>query len=181
MQEHKVVVLGPMGAGKSTLVQTLAQGTAIVTEARNTDPAAAKEFTTVALDSADIRLPGGDRLRLYGTPGQARFAFLWPILLKGARGAIVLVDASAGDAHDDALHHLQAIHRCNPTLPLVIGITRCDATSAFMRDTCDAWLQRHAPTLPAIPLDPRSPRQVITLMDVLMSQIECQALVHADE
>jgi len=70
VREHKIVVMGPLGAGKSTLVQTLTRGTAVVTEARNTDPTVGKQYTTVAMDYGDIDLPGGDRLRLYGSPGE---------------------------------------------------------------------------------------------------------------
>lgn len=181
MQEHKIVVLGAMGAGKSTLVQTLAHGRAVVTEARNTDPAASKEYTTVAMDYGDIDLPGGDVLRLYGTPGQDRFAFLWPILLRGARGAIVLVDASAYDQTDVPRQHLDAIAAHGPGLPVVIGVTKSDSASTLQRDYCDAWLASEVPMLPVIPLDPRNMRQAMTLMDVLMSQIECQTLVAADD
>ncbi len=94
MREHKVVVLGGMGSGKSTLVRSIAAGAVVDTDVANSDRLGAdKASTTVALDYADIDLPNGERLRLYGTPGQQRFDFLWPILLQGARGAVLLLDA----------------------------------------------------------------------------------------
>ncbi len=179
MQEYKIVVLGPMGAGKSTLVQALAGGRGVNTDMRNSDPGAQKALTTVAMDCGDIALPGGDRLRLYGTPGQRRFAFLWPILLEGASGAIVLADAATDTTRDLAISHLEAITRYSPSLPVVIGLTRQDSLSVSQVSDCGHWLQSTAPSLPAIPVDPRKPQQVLTLMDVLMSQIECQSLVHA--
>lgn len=179
MQEYKIVVLGPMGAGKSTLVQALAGGRGVNTDMRNSDPRAQKALTTVAMDCGDIALPGGDRLRLYGTPGQRRFAFLWPILLEGASGAIVLADAATDTTRDLAISHLEAITRYSPSLPVVIGLTRQDSLSVSQVSDCGHWLQSTAPSLPAIPVDPRKPQQVLTLMDVLMSQIECQSLVHA--
>jgi len=179
MQEYKIVVLGPMGAGKSTLVQALAGGRAVNTDVRNSDPGAQKALTTVSMDYGDIALPGGDRLRLYGTPGQRRFAFLWPILLEGASGAIVLVDATSEATRNLAISHLEAIAGHSPSLPVVIGLTRQDSFSVSQLGDCGHWLQSTAPSLPAIPVDPRKPQQVLTLMDVLMSQIECQSLVHA--
>jgi small GTP-binding protein len=181
MQEYKIVVLGPMGAGKSTLVQALAGGRAVNTEVRNSDPGAQKEFTTVAMDYGDIPLPGGDRLRLYGTPGQLRFSFLWPILLEGASGAIVLVDATTDTTRNLAINHLDAIAGHSPHLPVVIGLTKQDTASVSQVSDCEHWLQSVAPMLPAIPVDPRKPQQVLTVMDVLMSQIECQSLVDAHE
>ncbi len=78
MREHKVVVLGGMGSGKSTLVRSIAAGAVVDTDVANSDRLGAdKASTTVALDYADIDLPNGERLRLYGTPGQQRFDFLW--------------------------------------------------------------------------------------------------------
>ena len=68
MREHKVVVLGGMGSGKSTLVRSIAAGAVIDTDVANSDRVGAdKASTTVALDYADIDLPNGERLRLYGT------------------------------------------------------------------------------------------------------------------
>ncbi|WMJ69894.1 GTPase [Stenotrophomonas sp. 24(2023)] len=180
MREHKVVVMGPLGVGKSTLVQTLTQGQAVATEARNSDPSVGKEFTTVALDYGDIALPGGDRLRLYGTPGQQRFSYLWPILLAGAQGAIVLVDAGTHPGTAQAAMYLQAIAEAAPRLPVVIGVTRCDDNLPALR-AWETWLQMHAPSLPVMPLDPRQMPQAMILMDVLMSQIECNAMVTIDE
>lgn len=179
MQEYKIVVLGPMGTGKSTLVQALAGGQVVNTDVRNSDPAALKASTTVAMDYGDIPLPGGHRLRLYGTPGQRRFAFLWPILLEGASGAIVLVDATSEATRTLAISHLEAIAGHSPSLPVVIGLTRQDSFSVSQLGDCGHWLRSTAPLLPAIPVDPRKPQQVLTLMDVLMSQIECQSLVQA--
>lgn len=176
LREHKIVVMGPLGAGKSTLVQTLTQGKAVVTEARNTDPAVAKKYTTVAMDYGDIDLPGGDRLRLYGSPGQARFSYLWPILLAGAEGAIVLVDGSADVDTTLAGQHLKAIAERAPDLPVVIGITKCGGTSDPVLPEWRHWLQQHAPHVPALLLDPRDMGQAVTAMDLLMSQIECNAM-----
>ena len=64
MREHKVVVLGGMGSGKSTLVRSIAAGAVIDTDVANSDRIGAdKASTTVALDYADIDLPNGERLR----------------------------------------------------------------------------------------------------------------------
>ncbi len=180
MREYKIVVLGPMGAGKSTLVQALAGGRAVSTEVCNTDPDADKPLTTVAMDYGDIDLPGGSRLRLYGTPGQVRFAFLWPILLEGASGAILLVNASTGEPAAQVAAHLDALQEHNAQLPVVIGLTRLDSATDEQAAACEAWLHSYPQPLPALPLDPRDPQQVLTVMDVLMSQIECLALVEDD-
>ena len=83
MREHKIVVMGPLGAGKSTLVQTLTRGKAVVTEARNTDPAVGKQYTTVAMDYGDIDLPVVTACACMGRPGRSAFhtsgRSCWPV------------------------------------------------------------------------------------------------------
>ena len=51
-----------------------------------------KRSTTVAMDFGRITLDEDLVLYLFGTPGQRRFWFMWDDLVRGAIGAIVLVD-----------------------------------------------------------------------------------------
>ncbi len=176
-REHKIVVLGAMGAGKSTLVRALAGGRVVDTDVANTDTGSDKRSTTVAMDYADIDLPNGDRLRLYGTPGQARFDFIWPVLLQGASGVLVLADASAPAAAGEMDRYLLALRDYAPDVPAAIGLSKLDlAPSADL----DALAQRATDllrALPVVPFDPRSEVAVMLLMDVLMSEIEALELV----
>jgi hypothetical protein len=51
-----------------------------------------KNTTTVAMDFGRITLAEDLVLYLFGTPGQRRFWFMWDDLVRGAIGAIILVD-----------------------------------------------------------------------------------------
>ena len=51
-----------------------------------------KTTTTVAMDFGRITLDDDLMLYLFGTPGQDRFWFMWDDLVRGAIGAVVLVD-----------------------------------------------------------------------------------------
>ena len=51
-----------------------------------------KTSTTVAMDFGRITLGEDLILYLFGTPGQDRFQFMWDDLVRGAIGAVVLVD-----------------------------------------------------------------------------------------
>ncbi len=86
----KLVITGPMGAGKTTLIRTLSEVPVVETEAFSEEKGAP---TTVALDYGLLRI-GGLEIHLFGTPGQERFGFMWEVLMQGALGFLLLV---AGD------------------------------------------------------------------------------------
>lgn len=177
MIEHKIVILGSMGAGKSTLVRAVGQGGVVDTDVANTDAGAAKLATTVAMDYADLALPNGDRLRLFGSPGQDRFSFIWPILLEGAAGAVVLVDACAADPCAELDRYLDALAAHAPAVPAVVGLTRADLAPASPLQPLSARLVARSAELPLVPVDAREPDDIFMLMDILMTLIETAELV----
>ncbi len=119
----KLVVSGPVGAGKTTFIQSLSEIPVVETDELATE-AIGKERTTVAMDFGLLRLDGVP-IYLFGTPGQERFDFVWDVLMEGALGLVLLV---AGDNPRDfprARHILEYLTSRHP-VPFVVGVTRQD-------------------------------------------------------
>ncbi|BFO16073.1 hypothetical protein SHKM778_24610 [Streptomyces sp. KM77-8] len=88
----KILVVGPLGVGKTTLIGTVSEIQPLSTEASMTqagvrvDPYpgdSGKKTTTVALDFGRLTIDGDLVLYLFGTPGQQRFLPAWQDLAKG--------------------------------------------------------------------------------------------------
>jgi uncharacterized protein len=101
LQPVKIVISGGFAVGKTTFVGSISEINPLTTEAAmtsastgvdDTSQVQTKTHTTVAMDFGRISLGGGLVLYLFGTPGQARFQFMWDDLARGAIGAVVLVD-----------------------------------------------------------------------------------------
>jgi len=123
MEPLKVVVAGPVGAGKSTLIRTLSETEVVDTDALTSEDIG-KPTTTVAMDYGPIHL-GDQLLYLFGTPGQDRFDFMWDVLSEGALGLLLLIRGDKPEDFVPARRLLDYLTSRQP-VPYVIGVTRQD-------------------------------------------------------
>ncbi len=179
--EHRILFLGPVGAGKTTAVRTISDIDVVDTDVRASDEVRhVKEKTTVAMDLGVLELGGGDRIVLYGAPGQDRLDFMWDILLEQCDGALVVLNHSASDPVGDFLRYHQALMRMGKRRkPAVVGLTHTDLAPQrelslyddavkAVRDRCGCSVC--TPTFQ--PMDPRERKDVRAVLVTLAAVLE---------
>ncbi|MCX8187785.1 MAG: ATP/GTP-binding protein [Nitrososphaeria archaeon] len=99
MKAFKILVTGPFNAGKTTLIKTLCGR--ILESDKRLSVETFKETTTVALDFGLLEL-GEKVIKLFGTPGQRRFFFMWKVLASGMDGYILMIDSKDWESLEEA-------------------------------------------------------------------------------
>ncbi|MEM0079721.1 MAG: ADP-ribosylation factor-like protein [Nitrososphaerota archaeon] len=135
---YKIVVTGPYNSGKTTFIKTIC-GRALTTDMKVMSDELVKSTTTVALDFGIIEV-GGDVVRLFGTPGQSRFSFMWRALSIGMDGYIFMVDASDPLSLDEALHMYMFFRSMYPDVVHVISANKYDKENKLGLDVIRAAL-----------------------------------------
>ncbi|KAA9373105.1 ATP-binding protein, partial [Microbispora cellulosiformans] len=105
--------------------------------------------TTVAMDFGRVSLDRDLILYLFGTPGQHRFWFMWDDLVRGAIGAVVLVDTRRLADSFPAVDYFEEAR-----LPFVVGVNGFDGQYPHAEEEVREALTL-APRIPVVRTDAR--------------------------
>ena len=124
---YKLIIAGPVGAGKTAAIRSLSdKGVVTTEEVASDDVSKMKKTTTVAMDYGVMKLDSGEQVRLYGTPGQRRFDFMWEILSENALGLVLLLNAQEPDPVADLDYYLDSFQPLIKGSALVVGVTHAE-------------------------------------------------------
>lgn len=157
----KVVLLGPTGAGKTCAIRSVADEDPVSTEVPSC-AAGGDATTTVGMDFASAMLQGS-RLLVFGVPGMPHFAFMWPLLLRGADGVVVMLDARDPDILEHCRAWIATVATTAPQAAVVVGVTHVDVVPEAALDA----LRRQHPGVPVLGVDARQRGQVLELVGAL--------------
>jgi signal recognition particle receptor subunit beta len=174
----KIIIAGGFGVGKTTAVASISDIEPLTTESvmttagvgvDDTGLTPGKTTTTVAMDFGTVRIDDDVKVYLFGTPGQARFGFMWDDLVRGALGAAVIVDSPRIDDCYPAVDYAE-----KTGIPFIVAVNTFDGVLTHTLDEI-RWALAVSPDVPVVAFDARSRRSV---RDVLLVLLE-HALVRA--
>ena len=173
MNDFKIIISGPVGAGKTTAIGAISDIEPVTTDEQATDMTKAqKPGTTVAMDYGQITLDKSEKIHLYGTPGQERFNFMWDILTQGGIGLVLLLNNTRPDPFRDMHFFLDAFQAFIASSKVVIGVTQMDLSRTPTIEDYHLQLENTGTKIPIFDVDAREKRDVSLLVEALLYSLD---------
>lgn len=173
MSHYKIIFTGPVGAGKTTAIESISDTPPIKTDASASDMTKTKKSsTTVAMDYGIMNLAGGEKIHLYGTPGQERFDFMWDILTTGGIGLVLLLDNTRADPFQDMKFFLDSFQKFIAETNVAIGVTQMDLSNKPTINDYHTQLQGMGLKPPVFSVDARVKNDVSLLVQSLLYSLD---------
>ncbi len=174
MDYHKLLFIGPVGAGKTSAIRSISdEHKNIETEAKASDMTGLrKATTTVAMDYGSLTLSDQEVVQLYGTPGQARFKFMWDLLANNlaadSAGIVFLVDNTRNYPMKDLRYYAHEFSELIARKQVIVGVTRSDLRDHPTLLEYEQTLQEMGIDAPVRFIDARRAGSVLPLVEELL-------------
>lgn len=182
MTSAKLVVAGGFGAGKTTFIGALSEIAPVTSERTMTVAGVGIDDTTLVPGKRTLttaaetgRITFADDLRVYlvGVPGATRFWFLWDEIVRGAIGAIVVVDTRRLADSFASIDYCEA-----KGLPFLVALNAFDGGQVYETSAVRAALAL-APDVPVMHCDARHRESakgvVVTLVEHALNSLISQS------
>lgn len=176
MEIMRLIVTGSVGSGKSSLIRSVSEIQVANSKKATIPTSAIPEKTAIALDYGRVNISCDMAMHLYGTPGQAKFDYIWQLLINRAHACIVLVAAhQPSDFYNVRL--LLSLMETRMHLPMMICLTHTDCPGAWSKEDVTIALgyanrQKRPLIMPVNPIEKASVMQALKTFVVHYSSKE---------
>lgn len=164
---RKLVVIGNVGAGKSTIIKTLSEIEPVDTDVKSSVDIG-KELTTVGIDYGRITLAEDLAIGIYGVPGQKRYSFVWDMVKEKMWACVLLLRSDELPSEDEVLELINYFIDDKNETPLVVGVTHTDKQS-FDPQNLQKLLSSNGFSSPIFSIDPRQKEHSLLLLHTVAS------------
>lgn len=170
---YKLLITGPVGAGKTNALASISDMPPIKIEARAMDfSSGERSQTIVAVHYGLLGLGGDAKLHLYATPGRERFGFMWDIMNNGGIALILLIDDSRPAPLEDLQMYLETFKAFIDDHTLVVGVTNLRSDSFGMLGRYIQKLDELAVNAPVFSVDPNSRGDISELLESAVYRVD---------
>mgnify|MGYP001565379040 FL=1 len=170
---YKIVIAGPVGAGKTQATSVLSDKEIVSTEAKDSSASNGdKQTITVAMDYGTMKLDSGAQVHIYGTPGHKRFDFMWDILSENALGLILLISAEEANPVAQLQSYLESFMPLMQQNAVVVGITHTENAPADLHQRVSDYLMSINLSAEVMLVDARDRAQMLQVVQTLIGDIE---------
>lgn len=161
---RRVAFVGPFGVGKTTALRAISDIPVVDTDVASSErlpPIPGKTHTTVGFDYGELKLPDGERIGLFGLPGQDRFGAMWHMVLPSASAVVLWLHGDHPQLARELRHWLAALNGLVTPAKLSVAVTRVPPELAESRlELLSDELARFNPVAPLLTADPRRSQDV---------------------
>ncbi len=178
MSVFKIIVTGSFNSGKTEFVRRISEIEPVTTDKKVTEKELReiKALTTVAMDFGRLTVDEDIVLHIYATPGQERFKFIYPILLKNALALIILGDITDRESIKAVNTYYKDFYRLK-RLPTVVALTKVDLPNRLPDDEIASLLSDIPESVPVLKINATDKEDVKRTVLFALDQLEDEEAV----